>query len=285
MEEYLEAKSIEVERVPQRDLDGRQLRELEYHRGWACCHANRIDQPVADDVLRSSSRRPWNATWCAYDALIQANLAGKRILIPGCGFGDDAIRLAKLGAEVYASDLSEELLRIARTRARRAGTDRIRFDAMAVESLAYADHTLDGVFFNDILHHVDIGGALAETRRVLKPGALVVVNELYTHSAIQRVRQSALVNRLIYPRMVRFIYGTDRPYITADERKIDERELAAIEAVVDSHRTLNFFLLLEGRLFPSRWPRLSRLDHRLLRTFEPVGRSLAGRFVLIGRLN
>jgi len=42
------------------------------------------------------------------------------------------------------------------------------------------------------------------------------------------IRQSRLVRESIYPRMVRRIYGTEKPYITVDERKLDQRDLRQI---------------------------------------------------------
>jgi ubiquinone/menaquinone biosynthesis C-methylase UbiE len=267
------------------DIDTRQAREREYHKSHALRHQGKADEPVADDVVRSRKRRPWNGYWCAYDRLMALELAGKAVLVPGCGFGEDAIRLASLGANVFASDLSEDVLSIARARAEKAGVPSIHFDVMPAEQLTYADDTFDLIFFNDILHHVDIPSTLAETRRVLKPGAQIVINELYTHSSIQKVRESGFVARAIYPRMVSLIYGTGSPYITEDERKINEAELAMMEEFLQPGAQIEYFLLLEGRLFPSRWPWLSRLDHGALKALGFAARRLAGRFVLVGRLH
>lgn len=86
------------------------------------------------DVLQDKNRRWWNGYWSAYDALLTLDLHGKRVLVPGCGFGDDAIRLALMEAEVYASDLSTDILEIARLRAERMGITSIRFDTMPAET-------------------------------------------------------------------------------------------------------------------------------------------------------
>ena len=45
----------------------------------------------------------------------------KNVLVVGCGFGDDALYLAKLGANVCAFDLSPDSLSIARALAEREG--------------------------------------------------------------------------------------------------------------------------------------------------------------------
>lgn len=262
-------------------LGERQQRERAYHEEHAARHADRAEQPVDLDVVSPGPRRPWNAYWSVYDLLITENLAGKRVLVPGCGFGEDAIRIAALGAEVHASDLSPDLLDIARRRAERMGKS-IQFDVMPAEKLAYADDFFDAVFFNDILHHVDIPPAIAETRRVLKPGGRIIANELYTHSSLQRVRESRFVTEVVYKRMVRFIYGSNRPYITEDEHKINEDELAVLERALTPGTTYMFFLFTGGRLLPASWLAVQKFDRALLNASETAGRRLAGRVVLAG---
>ena len=198
-------------------LDERQRRERDYHEEFAKRYRDKITQPVLLDVIEPGPRRPWNGYWTAYDLLMAEDLAGKRVMVPGCGFGEDAIRLAKLGAEIHAFDLSPDLLEIARQRAARMGVTGIHFDVMPAEALVYPDDFFDLIFFNDILHHVNIPKAVAEGRRVLKSGGKLIANELYTHSLMQRARESRLVSGFLYRRMVRFINGTDKPYITEDE--------------------------------------------------------------------
>lgn len=80
-------------------LTDRQQREIEYHREHAKEHAARLDQPFSWDVLDRPSRRWWNPYWQMFSYLSGQNLKGKRALVVGCGFGDDALRLAKLGAD------------------------------------------------------------------------------------------------------------------------------------------------------------------------------------------
>src|ERR1035437_3871311 len=93
-------------------MDERQKREQLYHVEFARQNKDKIETPVLLDVVEPGSRRPWNAYWSTYDLLLTENLRGKRVMIPGCGFGDDSIRLATLGADVYGSDLSPDLVEI-----------------------------------------------------------------------------------------------------------------------------------------------------------------------------
>jgi 2-polyprenyl-3-methyl-5-hydroxy-6-metoxy-1,4-benzoquinol methylase len=263
-------------------LTARQQRELEYHREHAATYGEEALQPVADDVIVSTARRPWNAYWSMYDRLLAADLAGKAVLVLGCGFGDDAIRIAKLGARVSACDLSPESLAIAETRARRAGVG-IAFAAMPAEAMTYPQDSFDAVVFVDILHHVDIAATMAEVARVLKPGALVIGDELYTHSRIQRIRESAPVQRLLYPAMRGWIYDGETPYITEDEHKIDEHEFALVTARLKGWET-DWFNVLEGRLYPSRMIWASRIERAVMRPLRALAPVLAGRVVFSGRL-
>jgi 2-polyprenyl-3-methyl-5-hydroxy-6-metoxy-1,4-benzoquinol methylase len=263
-------------------LSERQQRELDYHREHAAAHADEALRPVNCDVITSGRRRPWNAYWSMYDRLLTAGLEGRKVLVLGCGFGDDAIRIALMGAQVSACDLSPESLEIAAIRAQRAGVE-IAFDAMPAEAMTYADDTFDAVVFVDILHHVDIAATMAEVVRVLKPGAQVIGDELYTHSSLQRIRESSVVRGNLYPLMQRWIYGEEKPYITEDEHKIDEHEFALVTARLERVET-DWFNMVEGRLYPSRLIWASRIERVAMRPLGAFAPYLAGRVVFSGRL-
>lgn len=263
-------------------IDARQKRELKYHEDFARRNRDKAAEPVLLDVIGPGPRRPWNGYWTAYDFLMAEPLAGKRVMVPGCGFGDDAIRLARLHADVHAFDLSPDLLEIARERAARMHITGIHFEVMPAEHLIYPGDFFDLIYFNDILHHVNIPAAVTEARRVLKRGGKIVANELYTHSLLQRVRESRFVSGFLYPRMVRFIYGTDKPYITEDEHKIDEHELAVLtDALQGNSVHRRYFLLLGGRILPASQA-VEKFDRVLLAPISSAGRTFAGRVVLSG---
>lgn len=263
-------------------LTARQQRELDYHRDHAAAYADEALRPVADDIIVSSARRPWNAYWSMYDRLLAADLAGKAVLVLGCGFGDDAIRIARLGARVSACDLSPESLEIAGKRARRNGVE-IDFAAMPAEAMTYPDNTFDCIVFVDILHHVDIAATMAVVARVMKPGADVIGDELYTHSTFQRIRESRPVRGVLYPLMSRWIYNGATPYITQDEHKIDEHEFALVTARLTGVET-DWFNIVEGRLYPSRMIWASRIERVVMRPFSSIAGYMAGRVVFSGKL-
>jgi len=264
------------------ELTPRQRREIDYHRD----HAEKIGGarlvPVNFDVIEDAKRRPANAFWSAYDRILAHDLKGRRVLVPGCGFGEDAIRLARLGANVDAFDLSPDVVDIAHKRCAEFDYSGVNFSVMPCEALAFPDASFDLVFFVDILHHVDIEKSLAEIARVLRSGGRIIGDELYTHSAVQQnIRNSWLVDKVLYAPMKRFIYGDDKPYITADEHKIDEWEFAIVENACAEFEAdwFNFFV---GRLVPDRLPLVSRVDRAAMKIAGSAGRLIAGRVVFEG---
>jgi ubiquinone/menaquinone biosynthesis C-methylase UbiE len=260
-------------------LTPRQQRELEYHRE-ASAGVHLLDDPFDYTVAEQPSRRWWNQHWAMYTELRRLAPAGKRVLVVGCGYGDDALLLARLGAHVDAFDLSDDSLAIARRLAAREGAT-IDFRQMTAERLDYADASFDLILCRDILHHVEIPEAMREIRRVARPGAIFVANEVYSHSWTERVRRSAFVQGWLYPRLKRVIYGDTKPYITADERKMTESDMALVEdAVVVGRRV--WFDLAAGRLFPNSLTLLTKFDTLALRVLP--GRWLAGRAIVVGRL-
>ncbi|MES2817706.1 MAG: class I SAM-dependent methyltransferase [Pseudomonadota bacterium] len=109
-------------------------------------------------------------------ALLQAAVAGQtdaRVLDLGCGAGHVSFHLAPLVGEVLAYDLSPQMLEVVARNAEARGLGNIRTECGAAESLPFADASFDFVFSRFSAHHwSDLGRALREVRRVLKPGAV-----------------------------------------------------------------------------------------------------------------
>jgi 2-polyprenyl-3-methyl-5-hydroxy-6-metoxy-1,4-benzoquinol methylase len=262
-------------------LTERQSRELEYHRKQAKQKANLLAAPFSYEVSEAKTRRWWNGYWTMYSFLLQLPFTGKKVLVVGCGFGDDALRLAKMGANVYAFDLSTESLALARTLALRDGLD-IDFKQMPAERLDYESDFFDYVLACDILHHIEIPQAMAELVRVAKPHATFVINELYSHSFTDRIRHSRLVKQKPYPAMQSFIYRNSKPYITEDERKLTEHDMQEVLRPFAHITEKKYFYLFATRLFPDHLKFLSQIDRLLLMLLHPVGSWLAARILLVG---
>ena len=261
----------------------RQQREIDYHQGHAELHAELAQEIVDLDVVNNEKRRWWNAYWSTYTTLQTMNLRDKKILVPGCGFAADAIRLARLGGKIYAFDLSTDILNIAKERASINGYDDINFELMPTEKLTCPDNFFDVVFFYDILHHVEIQQTMEEVCRVLKPGGIIMGCELYTHDILENtIRKSTIVDKFLYPLMVKFIYGTSNTYITEDEHKISDKEF---ELVTDKMVNFNvqYFNIFIGRLLPDRFTFWCKVDRLIAKCFGSKSRFLAGRVLFRGQ--
>lgn len=94
-----------------------------------------------------------------------------RVLDLGCGAGHVSFQVAPLVAEVQAYDLSEQMLDVVARTAAERGLDNIRTRHGVAERLPFADGEFDVVLSRYSAHHWrDVGQALREVRRVLRPG-------------------------------------------------------------------------------------------------------------------
>jgi ubiquinone/menaquinone biosynthesis C-methylase UbiE len=261
-------------------LSDRQRREIEYYRGRAAAHTHIAMERVNLSAVTSTRYRWWNAHWVILRKAKNLGLTGKNVLVVGCGFGDDAVILAYLGGLVSAVDISAESVAIARRRADALGAV-VGFAVSPAERLPYADESFDLVYLSNVVHHVEISAAMREVTRILKSEGIVLGNEPYTHSWLQAIRQSRLVREFIFPRMVRFIYGTDTHYVTPDERKLNQRDFRQIEYALQ-FTDKEYFLLVSERLMPPTWKFQAIVD-RLILMMPLVGYFFAARVVFSAR--
>ncbi|MEV6109156.1 methyltransferase domain-containing protein [Streptomyces sp. NPDC051940] len=105
---------------------------------------------------------------------LAGDVAGRRILDAGCGSGPLAAALRDRGAVVTGIDASAGMVALAR---RRLGDDADLHVADLNEPLPFADGAFDAVVSSLVFHYLeDWGPALAEIRRVLRPGGRLVVS-------------------------------------------------------------------------------------------------------------
>jgi ubiquinone/menaquinone biosynthesis C-methylase UbiE len=263
-------------------LTDRQRRELEYHKAHAVS-VKQETQTISYEPVTSPVRRWWNAYWDSWTFLTGLQLRGQKVLVVGCGAGSDALLFAKLGAIVSAFDLSPDMLAHGIRLAKQDGLS-VAFAEMPAENMQYPAGTFDIVFCRDILHHVDIPATMKEIVRVAKPGALMFVNEIYSHSITNLIRRSRLVEKTLYPLMQRFIYKGQKPYITEDERKMTEMDVAQVKSHLGTLQYRKYFNFLVTRVVPDRFRNLNKLDRIALRLLGPLGYFCAGRIVFVGRL-
>ena len=139
--------------------------------------------------------------------IAQAGIApgepGEDVLEVGCGTGEIAMRAkVRTGATgaVAGIDPAPEMIDVARQKAARAGLE-IDYRVAAVEALPFADATYDVVVGSLMMHHLpeDLKPrALAEIRRILKPGGrLIVVDFQQPSSRLGRLAPVWLLHRSV----------------------------------------------------------------------------------------
>jgi ubiquinone/menaquinone biosynthesis C-methylase UbiE len=153
---------------------------------------------------------------------------GARVLDVGCGTGRLARWIAeRLGprASVVGIDPLEHRISVARSHAGAA-----RFEVGQAEDLgAFEDSSFDAVCLSSVLHWVaDKARALAEIRRVLRPGGRVAVTTLP-----QELSRAGTVGLVLQPLLQR------PPYADRVERSVGRRGCTSTELVS---------LVLESRL-------------------------------------
>ena len=107
-------------------------------------------------------------------------MPGRAVLDVGCGFGLETLRLAEAvrpGGRVSGIDKSAEFVALAQRRAAAAGLE-IDLRAGDAQALPYPDHGFDIVRAERVMVYLpEPAKALAEMRRVAKPGARIAIIE------------------------------------------------------------------------------------------------------------
>ena len=148
---------------------------------------------------------------------------GMKVLDLACGTGEPALSLAKaVGANgrVVATDLVPEMLEFARQNAVSRGLDNIEFHMADAEALPFADGEFDRVTCRfGIMFFPDVPKAMAEIRRVLKPGGRICFAVFATleENPFFRVSLGPFLKRVKLP-----VPPPDAPHIFrfADEGKL-----------------------------------------------------------------
>ena len=136
----------------------------------------------SDEVLESVRRHTAEAS-AAY--LLPHLRPGMNVLDFGCGPGTVSIGLARAVApgEMHGVDMEESQIDLARTVAAALGRENARFHVGDITGLPFADGFFDVAHCHDVLMHVpDTDAALAEIKRVLKPGGIIACREMICES-------------------------------------------------------------------------------------------------------
>jgi len=94
------------------------------------------------------------------------------------GAGHNALALAPHVARVVATDLTPEMLAVARRLAAQRGLRNVEFREADVRALPFPDRSFDLVTCRTAAHHYpELGAAVREMARVLRPGGRLVVSD------------------------------------------------------------------------------------------------------------
>jgi SAM-dependent methyltransferase len=256
--------------------------EAEFFDKWAEESKKRltpIDPEVVERYLHSGKNYP--KEFCIN---YLGSLAGRKILDVGCGEGEDAVLLAKLGAIVVGFDVSPGAIEVARERARINGVgDRVSFICSPLASANLEAGQFDVIWFDNILHHVldELDFVMRKILNSAKPGATLI--------CIEPVNLNKLLRR------IRFLVPVHTE-VTPGERPLEKQDLAVIEKLVPGLQRRHFNLLCRLMRFVipgfryERAPWLRKRTADALALFDrvvltPPGlKTLGGFAVLIGKI-
>jgi ArsR family transcriptional regulator len=158
-----------------RDRDGLEA-VLARRREESRAYFDRVAAAFGEQVLPG---RTWEGLARALLHLVPAG----EVADLGIGDGLLTLMLAQAGGRVTAVDLSSEMLRQLELRAKKRGLENIEFVEAEIEDLPLEAGRFDVVVLSQALHHAQKPEvALAEARRILRPGGRLLVIDLLAHS-------------------------------------------------------------------------------------------------------
>lgn len=171
---------------------------------------NAIEKAVVNNPVRAGLQRFQAARWQKKTGIKLP--VGSLALEVGCGRGAGVpVILNDFGAgRVHAFDLDPDMVALTRRRLT-AHARKTRLWIGSATAIAAAEDTYDAVFEFGILHHVvDWPAAIAEIRRVLKPGGTFWAEEFYarliTHPIIRRLLDHPQQNRFSHHQFVQALH-------------------------------------------------------------------------------
>ena len=130
------------------------------------------------DALRAQLFADSAALW----SLLPLIPRGLRVADIGTGTGSMLPQLAEIASTITAVDLSTEMLRRAKARAKKLGLDNVNFLKGDLGALPIETASMDAAFAVLVLHHAPSPAqAVAEMARILRPGGTLVVVDLCAH--------------------------------------------------------------------------------------------------------
>lgn len=122
--------------------------------------------------------------------------ASERVLDVGAGTGLLTLPLCACAEDVWAIDIAPSMCDYLRTKAASASVENLTVAVASADNLPMVDACVDVVVSNYCLHHLDDDGkraALAEMRRVLRPGGRIVFGDMMFSLGIADARDRQIV--------------------------------------------------------------------------------------------
>ena len=159
------------------DQSQRIAREREFH-----------NQRFADDSEREQRvGRFYAAIGYGFDLFrrrVSEESTARVVLEYGCGTDGLACELASIAHAVVGIDISDVAIGRARHIAASRRLDNVTFRVDNAEAMQLADSQVDVVAGSGIVHHLDIGKAMHEVRRVLRKGGVAIFAEPLGHNPL-----------------------------------------------------------------------------------------------------
>ena len=243
----------------------REEAEIKRSSSEAARTAANVRATPANILERYANPPEWTIFPLEYAYHLAGDVLGRHVLDLGCGSGQNASILAARGAQVSAMDISPDLLDLTARRARLDGlAPRITPVQGSTHRIPLPDDSVDLVFGNAILHHVDLDLTAREVHRVLKPGGRAVFKE--------PLRNSRLLT------FVRGLIPYRQPDVSPFERplRLDEIERFASHFQAWNHRAFELPLVPAARLL--------RFSQELQTRIRAWDRSVLNRSAFLSKL-
>ena len=200
---------------------------------------------TAQDAAEYDAMDHAQANQAFVERLVELGARG-RMLDIGTGTGHIPLLICERipAARVIGIDLAERMLAIAeRHRAASQHRERIELRAADAKRLDFADASFETVCSNTILHHIpDPLPFLAEARRVLEPGGVLLIRDLYRPASSERVAELVALHAAdTTPYQTKLFADSLRAALTPDELRAaaDATGLGDADITIDSDRHMS----------------------------------------------
>jgi len=112
-----------------------------------------------------------------YDMVLKKLPKGKTILDVGCGRGTNVSKMAKFSKKAVGIDLSDE--RIKKAKRLYGHNKNVEFLVMDGNNLKFKPRTFDVVFSAGTMHHIPLKKTLDQFKKILKPGGIIYILDVY----------------------------------------------------------------------------------------------------------